>query len=348
MIFNFNTYKEKFRAKATNIGYSENNIVKCLKYSEILYNNRVPIIYNLTHLSKLTGYKRNYIIQAAVVSKYSDAYYRYYKIPKKNGGTRTIQEPLPNLKDIQHWILKNILYKIHSSNYAKAYIKNKGLKENLKFHKNQLKIFSIDIKDFFPTINYEKVYLVFKEVGYSDTISKYLAKLCCLNESLPQGAPTSPYISNLVMRNIDNRIGSYCLEREIRFTRYADDLTFSGDFDETELNQFVIELLNDEGFELNDSKTKSMFKSQRQIVTGVIVNEKIQLPKEKRRKIRQTLYFINKFGLDSHIEKIGMNKRNYLNHLIGQIGFGLYLNPNDSELKEYMKTITKLKKDLKF
>jgi RNA-directed DNA polymerase len=347
MIFSFNTYKEDFREEAQNVGFSEENILKCLTYSEVLWENNVPIIYNLTHLSKLTGFKKNYISQAAVVSKHSDAYYRYYKIPKKNGGIRKIQEPLPNLKSIQHWILFNILYKIRSSIYAKAYIKNKGLKDNLKFHKNQKKVFSIDIENFFPNITFDKVYIVFKNVGYSDSMSKYLSKLCCLRDTLPQGAPTSPYISNLIMNDIDEKIGTYCIEKKIRYTRYADDLTFSGDFDEKEVKILVEDLLYQEGFSLNTDKTKLMLNSQRQIVTGVLVNKKLQLTKDKRRELRQVLYFINKYGLDSHIKKTGMNKRNYLDHLIGRIGFGLYLNPNDKELRGYLKKIIQIQKDLK-
>lgn len=347
MTLNFKTYKEEFKAEATNLGYSENNIVKCLNYSEKLFDNNVPIIYNLTHLSKLTGFKRNYIIQAAVVSKYSDAYYRYYKIPKKNGDLRTIQEPLPNLKEIQHWILHNILYQIPPNPFAKAYIKKRGLKENLRFHKNQKKVFVVDIENFFPSINYEKVYSVFKELEYSETLCVYLSKLCCLKNRLPQGSPTSPYLSNLIMREIDSEIGSFCMNRDIRFTRYADDLTFSGEFDEKEVITFVRKKMLGKGFRLNEDKTKTMLNSQRQLVTGVLVNKKTQIPKYNRRKLRQTLYYIQKFGLDSHIDKVKMNKRNYLNHLIGQIGFGLYINPQDEELKNYMNIITKLQKKLR-
>jgi RNA-directed DNA polymerase len=346
MTLSFNTYKEDFRDEAQNIGFSEENILKCLTYSEILWRNNIPIIYNLTHLSKLTGYKKNYITQAAAVSKHSDAYYRYYKIPKKNGKIREIQEPLPNLKSIQHWILFNILYNITSSNYAKAYIKNRGLKDNLKFHKNQEKVFSIDIENFFPTITYDKVYIIFKNVGYSNIISKHLSKLCCLKGTLPQGAPTSPYISNLIMKDIDEEIGAYCIDKKIRYTRYADDLTFSGNFNEDELKTLVESLLSNQGFKLNNDKTKLMLKSQRQIVTGVLVNKKLQLPKDKRRELRQTLYFINKFGLDSHIKKTGINKRNYLDHLIGKIGFGLYINPNDKELRDYLNKVIELQKNI--
>ena len=239
VIFDFDNYAFEFKRKASDLGYSQTNIIKCLDYAEKLFENGVPVIYNLTHLSKLTGYKRNYITQAAVVSKYSDAYYRYYKILKKNGGTRKIQEPLPNLKSIQHWILNNILYRISSSPFAKAYIKKRGLKENLKFHRNQKLVLSVDIKDFFPSIKYQDVYQIFADVGYSNTISTYLAKLCCLEDKLPQGAPTSPYISNLIMRDLDQQIGKFCIINKIRYTRYADDLTFSDESDEKEVYAFV-------------------------------------------------------------------------------------------------------------
>ncbi len=343
----FKTYEEKFREGALNSGYSEENIIRCLDYSRNLYENGVPIIYNLTHLSKLTGYKRGYLIQAAVVSKYSTAYYRYCKIPKKKGGFRTIREPLPNLKQIQYWILENILSRVAVSTYAKAYIKNKGLKDNLKFHKKQPLVLSVDIENFFPSITDEKVIQIFASLGYSEVLCTYLSKLCCLKGNLPQGAPTSPYLSNLVMSEVDRSLGLYCQENNIRFTRYADDLTFSGNFEHKALLEYIENKLAEEGFALNSKKTKLMRSSDRQIVTGIVVNQKIQLPKSQRKDIRQAIYYIRKFGLNSHMAKVNLTKRNYLNHLIGKIGFGFYLNPDDKELKDYLEFTSKLLKEEK-
>lgn len=345
MFYDLDTYKKKFIKAALNSGYSNDNIDKCLNYAEILINNQLPVIYNLTHLSALVGYKKGYIIQAAVVSKYSEAYYKYYKVRKKNGGERNILEPLPNLKDIQYWILRNILENISVSSFAKAYKKNLGLKDNLKFHKGQRKVLALDIKDFFPSIKRETIESIFLNLGYSVILSEYLSKLCCLNESLPQGAPTSPYISNIIMKEIDDVIGKYCIENNIRFTRYSDDMTFSGDFEVTALITFVKDVLGDAGFELNAEKQKLMLANERQFVTGVVVNEKVQLSKDDRRKIRQSMYFIQKFGFDNHVEHLGITKSNYINHLIGKIGFGIYLNPKDKDLMKYMQVLQKIKKE---
>ncbi|PTX61472.1 RNA-directed DNA polymerase [Kordia periserrulae] len=342
----FEIYTRKFREKAENLGYSESNIVKCIDYASPIYEKGLPIIYNLTHLSRLVGYEKNYIIQAAIASKHSEAYYRYHKVLKKNGDVRKIKEPLPNLKAIQYWLLHNILEKIEPSAYAKAYVKKRGLKQNIRFHKGQKKVLSIDIKDFFPSITFEKVENIFLTIGYSVELSNYLAKLCCLKEKLPQGAPTSPYISNLIFKNIDEIIAVYCKNLNIRYTRYADDLTFSGDFDETSLLNYINEIMTENNFILNKDKTKLMLYSERQIVTGIVVNDKPQLDKETRKEIRQHLYYIKKYGLESHMERNNINSNTFLTNLMGKISFGLYLNPKDEHLRDSINYLSQLYKQI--
>lgn len=342
---NINTYSKAFREKAKNIGYSESNIIKCLDYAEILINNKVPVIYNLTHLSKLVGIEKNYIVQAAVSSKHSDAYYRYYNVKKKNGkGHRKIMEPLPNLKSIQYWILNNILETIEPSLFAKAYVKKRGLKQNIRFHVDQKIVYSLDIKNFFPSIKFASILSVFTGVGYSEELAKYLAKLCCLENELPQGAPTSPYLSNLIFKTLDDEIFKFCKLKKIRYSRYADDLTFSGDFNSKDLDDIIVPILSKHGFEINHDKTKLMTRSNRQIVTGIIVNDKPQLDKETRRAIRQEVYYIKKYNLESHMRNLNIKSSYYLNSLIGKISFGLYLNPKDENLKDYHQYLTELYK----
>ncbi len=338
----FSQYSSKFIAAATKKGLSKSEISKCLSYAENLKSKNVPIIYNLTHLSRLTGFERKYLSQAAVVSQHTDNYYRYYMIPKKNGETREIKEPLPNLKEIQYWILNNILENLTPSSFAKAYTKNRGLKQNVRFHKDRDMVMSLDISDFFPSIKIDSVIKIFYNLGYSQELSKILGKLCCLKGSLPQGAPTSPFLSNLVFYRLDQKIANYCLPKDIRYTRYADDMTFSGNFDESKLVDFITNLLNKEEFKINDSKTRVMKRNERQWVTGVVVNSKIQLDRSQRRKIRQEMYFIDKFGLKSHMEHVGMNQKNYLEKLLGKINFGLYLNSVDTELQGYKEKVLQL------
>lgn len=345
-MIDFDSYSSKFRLEAQNIGFSEANIELCLNYAEKLNSNNVPIIYNLTHLSRLTGLKRNYIIQAAVSSKHSKAYYRKFKVNKKKGGERIIHEPLPNLKRVQYWILQNILSGINVSPYAKAYILKRGLKQNIRFHRKQKKVLNVDIKDFFPSISPPQVEAIFNEVGYSRTLSKYLSKLCLLDDSLPQGAPTSPAISNIVMKSFDEEVSKFVRNQNINYTRYADDITFSGDFEERVIIKYVEEVLAKYNFQLNKKKTKLMYDSQRQIVTGIIVNEKIQLPKDKRKKLRLILHYLKMNGIDGFLErnKRSIGKEKFIDKLIGEVSFGLYLNKEDKSLLKLKRFLLDEKK----
>lgn len=346
-MMDFEAYCRGFEEKSLDLGYSYDLIKKCLSYAEKLNSKSLPIIYNITHLSGLVGFKRNYVVQAAVASKHSEAYYRYYRILKKNDTYREIKEPLPNLKKIQLWILKNILYRLPISPFAKAYKKGVGLKQNVKFHKGRDTVYSIDIIDFFYNIGYESVYQVFYSNGYSPIVSKYLAKLCCLRDRLPQGAPTSPYLSNLVMIPYDERIGQFCKENGLRYTRYSDDITISGARDDNKILTFINELFKDTEFTINTDKTKIMPKSQRQIVTGVLVNQKVQLPKTKRSKLRQEFYYIRKYSFLNHCNHLNVQPQSHLNYLTGLVGFGLYLNKDDNELKKMNETLKDLRKELK-
>lgn len=342
----FKTYSERFRKEAYNVGFSESNIIKCLDYAEKLYLKNLPVIYNITHLSNLTGIKKNYLVQAATVSKHSHAYYRDFSInKKKKGELRYISEPLPNLKQVQYWILNNILEPIKVSSYAKAYQKKVGLKQNLIFHKNKKKILNLDIENFFTSIKFEAIENVFLNLGYSKTLSKTLAKLCTLRENLPQGAPTSPYLSNIIMLSFDNDVSKFARDRNINYTRYADDLTFSGDFDENIILEFIKSKLFEFGFNLNTNKSTLMHDSQRQIVTGVVVNKKMQLSKDQRKKLRQIFFYIKNYGLESHLERENISSRNYLDKILGQLNFGLYLNKKDENLLKFKTFIIQYKKE---
>ena len=168
--------------------------------------------------------------------------------------------------------------------------------------------------------------------------------LCCLDHVLPQGAPTSPYLSNLYMLDFDAHIAQYCKEHTIYYTRYADDLTFSSDsnIDEYELTSLVKKELNIIGLYLNNDKTKVMPRNTRQVVTGIVVNQKLQVDKDKRRKIRQEVFYIKKWGLESHLQKIGCCKKNYLKHLLGEMTFMLSLTPQNLQLKADIEYIRKL------
>ena len=315
---------------------------KYLTYSKKLFDNNLPIISSPKHFSLLVGLEHQYICNMAYAS---DRFYRHFSIPKSNGQARNIDEPLPDLKFVQSWILHNILEKCAVSDYAKAYLKGRTLKHNARFHRAQKVVVTMDIKNFFPSISVKDITEIFQNMGYFHDLSCFLAHLCCYNNVLPQGAPTSPYLSNLRMTTLDDKISEYTYEKSIRYTRYADDLTFSGDFNPHFLISNISKFVYNEGFCINPQKTRIARSNTRQEVTGIIVNSHMQLSKEKRKLIRQLVYYIRKFGLESHLERIGENRANYLNHLLGQINFALFVNPKDKEMKEYFNVVKSIMKN---
>ena len=335
-------YQNDFTVNARHNGFSDVQIKKCLDYALKLFNKNLPIIYNQTHLSLLVGYELEYLIKA---SNSSYCFYREFKIPKKSGGTREIAEPLPSLKEIQKWVLQEILNKCAYSSYAKAYIPKTSIKDNARFHRGQEKVLAIDVNDFFGSIKYYKIYDVFHGLGYSKSVSAMLANLCCRNGCLPQGAPTSPALSNLVAASIDKRIAGLSKKQGFRYTRYSDDLAFSGKFKAGLIINFVRNVLSAEGFSINESKIRLMQPHQRQEVTGIITNEKLQAPRELRKKIRQEIYYIQKYGVDSHLEKSKNTRSHYMSHLLGTANFIHFVNPNDKFISKHIVMLKKLLHD---
>lgn len=337
----FEVYRNKFEIKATENGYSVENINKCLAYAECLINRDLPVIYNTSHFCSLVGYNKNYIKKAAL---YSKSFYRSFSIKKKDGDSRMISEPLPSMKEIQNWILQEILYKVKVSRYAKAYIHKRSIKDHVKYHTKSKKILTMDIEDFFGSIKFELVQKMFEDIGYSEIISNLLTKLCFLDNKLPQGSPTSPYISNIILNGFDDAMSTYCRENDIKYTRYSDDLAFSGEIKIAELVKKVRQELNKLGLKIKGTKTKLMNQNHQQIISGIVVNQITQVPKNERNDIRNIMFYIKKYGLQSHVERTNQNKNNYLEHLLGKVNYILSLNSTDKEFIAYKQTLKDLKK----
>lgn len=337
---NWNEYKCAFYETAEKKGKSKEYCKKWLDYAEKLWINNMPVIYTQEHLCRLLGYLPLYVYAA---TNAPEKFYRRFLIKKKNGGNRLISEPLPNLKEIQEWILRNILYKVETSPYAKAYVPGKSIKDNVRFHRRQKKVLTLDIKAFYDHLTDWMVFQFFLERGYNEPVAMMLTNLCCLKGCLPQGAPTSAALSNFLMKEFDEGIGRYCREKGIRYTRYADDMTFSGDFEEVDVIHFVRDKLKAMGLKLNREKTRVRRQGQQQEVTGIVVNYKAQVSKNIRKEIRKNVYYIQKYGLESHMNYIGSEHRNYLDHLLGQVGYALFINPKDQEMKRYKQILREYK-----
>ena len=338
---NWLDYKKKLINSAKGKIANQSTLDYYISYAENLYKKQLPIIYDQKNLALLLGIDNEYLHRMSNEPKY---FYRTFYIEKKMGKKRRIDEPLPDLKKVQVWILKNILYAVSCEVYAKAYIPGLSIKDNVRFHRMQKIVLKLDIKNFFPSIKSGKVLNVFLGMGYSVAVAVFLTKLCCLNECLPQGAPTSAYLSNLIMNNFDGIIGKYCLDKKLRYTRYADDLTISGDVNIGEIIYLVDRELRYLDLKRNIKKMSVMRRGNRQKVTGIIVNDKLQLDREYRLKIRQELYYIKKYGIDSHLSHIGEERGNYISHLLGKISYCLFINPKDEKMKEYLIDASKYKK----
>jgi RNA-directed DNA polymerase len=341
---NWQDYKKQYKQVGSQVGYPDDAIAKLLEYAEPLFKKNVPIIYEQQHLSKLVGYDYDLLLR---ISNCQELFYREFTIPKRTGGERIIFEPLPTLKEIQRWILDEILVKIKVSPTAKAYVNGLSIRDNARFHRNQKEVLNLDITDFFGNIKEKHVYIMFKSIGYNKQVSTILTQLCCLNGKIPQGAPSSPMISNIIFRIADKRIFGYCKKLDIRYTRYADDMTFSGDEIPNAVISIVKRIISEHGFELNEKKTKLRLKHQKQEVTGIVVNEKLQVNRDYRRLVRQQIYYIKRYGLKDQSEKNGFDEPlKYLRHLLGKSNFVLFINPKDLETKEYINYLHQLVKQL--
>ena len=221
-------YQKRFKISAKKRNLPDSFISECLDYAKKLYDNKVPIIFDTEHLSLLLGCKIQFLYKIT------------NNLNKHNGKMRAITEPYSDLKNIQQWILVNILQKMPVSIYAKAYISNTSLKSNVRFHVKQPVIIKLDVQDFFPSIHQISLVRLFRKYGYELNLSRMLSRLCTYEGVLPQGAPTSPYISNLYCRRIDNRIGKYITNAGFRYTRYSDDITISGNISDNQIGTIIL------------------------------------------------------------------------------------------------------------
>ncbi len=274
------------------------------------------------------------------LSNHVSSHYYQTKIPKKNGEYRELSVPDEFLKTIQKRIVEKLLVYEEVSSYATAYRYGASTVKNAYPHLKKNTMLKLDIRHFFDHIIYPMVKeKIFVKEKYSESNRILLSLLCIYNNALPQGAPTSPIISNIIMKDFDNAVGEWCKEKGIRYTRYCDDMTFSGDFNYIEVISFVKKELKKMGFYLNDNKTVVARKGQKQIVTGIIVNEKINTPLLYRKKIRQEMYYCMKFGVVSHLQRkqLDVSEKDYLMKLLGKVNYVLSVDATNAEMIGYKK-----------
>lgn len=263
------------------------------------------------------------------VSFHLGRHYHRVEIPKRDGGTRLLSVPDPILKRIQRAVLRVLLFHIPISPYATAYRPGVGIRNNAVPHCGRKAVLRLDILHFFDSVRYSQIKeKVFPAAVYSEKLRVLLSCLCYGRDGLPQGAPTSPVISNILLREFDFAMGDWCHTRGIRYTRYCDDMIFSGDFDPAPVIRMVAEALQREGFRLNTRKIRFARQGQRQSVTGIVVNERPRMDSGGRRALRAALYYCQKYGVKDHLARMKdpRTEEEYLCSLLGQLDFALSLS----------------------
>lgn len=240
------------------------------------------------------------------LSATAKSHYKVYPIPKVSGKSRLISQPSRELKAVQAWILRNILDKLSSSPCSKGFEVGASILENARPHIGSNYLLTIDLEDFFPSVTASKVYGVFSSVGYNKDLAILLTNLCTYGGGLPQGAPTSPKLANLVCAKLDARIQGYAGPRGIVYTRYADDMTFSAHTASKirKVKHFIGTIIDDEGFKINHKKTVLCGTKRQKKVTGLIISESfVGIGRVKYREIRAKLHhlFTGKSSDFSHV-----------------------------------------------
>jgi RNA-directed DNA polymerase len=351
-------------------GYRADYAARMLYLARELHAKQVPTVFSLMHLASLS--RSRWTDLRAVVQRNGE-FYRTFTIGKRSGGHRLICAPVSNLRRTQTWIHKHILCSpgalalLHPA--TTAYKPGASILKNAQAHAGATWMVKLDIKDFFESVSERQVYYVFRDLAYPALLSFELARLCTRRipprqdklprarerllrwvnwdlareagpydikaqvGHLPQGAPTSAMLANLVSRGLDAQIQAIAAHYGATYTRYADDivLTLTNGSDATCSSIFreVASIVRRHGFRVNRSKSRVVGPGGRKVVTGLVVNDvKPRLPKPIKSEIELAIYHIGKHGLLSHMER-HKSKRplGYLNHLVGKILYARAIEP---------------------
>lgn len=255
--------------------------------------------------------------------------YRKFRIPKKSGGYREISAPCRSLLQIQKCL--NVVFQAlyEPSSIATGFLPEMSVVDGASRHIGANYVFNTDIKDFFPSINKGRVYrlLTLERYGFSPKIALMVAGLCCMRVCatdretgdpvvdyvLPQGAPSSPIITNMVCEKLDRRLAGLANRFRIKCSRYADDITFSSQHNVyTKDGKFRKELqriLEDQHFCMNESKTRLQRRTERQEVTGVVVNDRLNVNRRYVRDLQSILYIWEHYGYDTAFARFSKHYR---------------------------------------
>ena len=350
-------------------------------YTNNLLCKRIPVIFSLAHLGKIIGIDYNFL-HSTVNRKRESSNYNLFSIHKRSGGLRFIHAVNGQLFKVQKYINNEILRHIYPHPTSYAFHCSGGIRQCAERHCGCQWLFHFDLRDFFYTISEKQVFKIFKEIGYKPLLAFELARLCTTirlpkdknqyiksidensfdytDESfpyqpyhwlgvLPQGAPTSPMLSNLVAKKLDDDLFSYAQENGFIYTRYADDLIFSASIlpenkSIGRINKEIITIIRKNGFHENPQKTHVAGPGAKKVVLGLLVDgPKPKLIKEIRYRIDKHFYLINKFDIKNAANHYQFDSvYGYVKHIAGLMSF---VHDVDQDLwKKYFQDFQKIQK----
>lgn len=306
-------------------------------------------LLSLAHLARETGASYTYLRE--VVNRTRDPYVSI-AVPKQSGGTRAISAPEPILMEVQRWLLANVLDRVPEHPASYAYRRHISIVQCAEQHVGARWMVKMDLHDFFGTVAEASVYRVFRRLGYSKLVAFELARITTRAEGawraswlfpdrvisdysvhtqgvLPQGGPTSGQLANAVAGRLDRLLQAYALKSGLTYTRYSDDMVFSGhgDFQRSGAANTIREvsgLIRVAGFVAHRSKSRVIPPGARKVVLGLLVDDSVRLLPEHRRRIEVHLRGCEEFGLAKHAAHRGFDSVfSFVDHLDGWIAFAL-------------------------
>jgi RNA-directed DNA polymerase len=319
---------------------------------EKLQAAKLPVLASPADVAQALGISISRLRWLAFHSDASEKiHYVRFTVPKKSGGVRELSAPHRDLAAAQRWIFQNILQPLPTHPAAHGFVRGRSIRSNALPHVGRYILVNVDLKDFFPTITFHRVRGALAQLGYSPAAATILALLCTESprrtveyagrmfhvatgpRALPQGACTSPALSNLIARRLDSRLAGIAAKLGWHYTRYADDLSFSADAAaEPEsatgyLLARIRHITKDEGFVVNEKKTRVLKQSAAMAVTGVVVNQRPGVRRREVRRLRAILHNSKKLGLASQNRD---DDPHFEARIRGQIAFVQMVNPDQS------------------
>lgn len=246
------------------------------------------------------------------------SHYVFFTVPKKTGGVRRLSAPHAGMAAAQRRIFQEVLPRLRLHDAAHGFVTGRSIRSNATPHVGAHVVVNLDLKDFFPSITFPRIRGLLVAAGYSPCAASILALLCSESprqilglggqrlfvatgpRALPQGACTSPGLANLAARILDSRLAGLAAAWGWTYTRYADDLTLSTRDAQADIGRLltaVRNIVSDEGFTVNEEKTRVQRRSQAQEVTGLVVNQRAKAPRQLIRRIRAILHRAEREGL---------------------------------------------------